>query len=98
MQLTRSLGVAIAVVLGLGALSTAAHAYPQFQFTTGNDRCSLCHVSPAGGGLLTYWGRSESADTISMGDSESFLGDPRPLNGLWEPPSWFDFGGDYRGA
>ncbi len=81
-----------AVVLVLAGLSAVAEAYPQFQFTTGNTTCTACHYSPAGGGLINNWGRDEAADTISGS------GDGRVLHGLWEPPSWFAFGGDFRGA
>jgi hypothetical protein len=96
MQLARAAS-ALAFASALLAAGDA-RAYPKFQFSTDNARCNLCHVAPAGGGLLNAWGREEAADTISMGDSESLFGDPRALNGLWEPPSWFAFGGDYRGA
>ena len=69
-----------------------AEAYPQFQFSTGNTRCTLCHFSPTGGGLITEWGRDEAADTISRG------GDGRFLYGLWDTPEWLELGADYRGA
>jgi len=54
----------VAVLLG-GAREAAA--YPQFQFSSGTNRCGQCHYSPAGGGMLTSWGRDESGDTISLG-------------------------------
>jgi hypothetical protein len=73
-------------------LDGAANAYPQFQLTTGADRCQLCHVSPGGGGLLTEYGRDEAGSSISP------RGDGRLLHGLWEPPSWIGLGGDFRGA
>lgn len=94
MQLRLALAAACLVLV----TATSAQAYPRFQFTTDNARCSECHISPAGGGLLNEYGRGEAADTISMGGSESFLGDGRPFNGLFEAPEWFRFGGDYRGA
>lgn len=67
-----------------------AAAYPQFQFSSGTTRCSQCHFSPAGGGLITSWGRSESGDTISVGGDGSFA------HGLWTPPQWLALGADFR--
>jgi hypothetical protein len=67
-----------------------ADAYPQFQFSSGTNRCSQCHYSPGGGGLLTSWGRDESADTISLGGDGAFL------HGLVPLPSWLGLGGDFR--
>jgi hypothetical protein len=69
-----------------------ARAYPQFQFSSGTTRCSQCHYSPAGGGLLTSWGRDESGDTISLGGDGGFL------HGAWSPPSWLALGADVRFA
>jgi len=74
------------------ASARQAAAYPQFQFSSGTNRCSQCHYSPSGGGLLTSWGRDESADTISLGGDGAFL------HGLWAPPSWLGIGGDFRFA
>lgn len=78
------------LLLWLGAGGAAA--YPQFQLTTGTDRCQACHLSPAGGGLLSAYGRDEAGSTLSP------RGDGRFLHGLWEPPSWLSLGGDLRGA
>jgi hypothetical protein len=75
------------LLVGLGG---RARAYPQFQFTSGTTRCSQCHYSPDGGGLITSWGRDESGDTISLGGDGAFL------HGLWEPPSWLSLGADVR--
>jgi hypothetical protein len=58
----------------------------------GVSRCTSCHHSPAGGGLLNDYGRDEAGDTISRG------GDGRFLHGLWTPPRWLQLGGDLRGA
>jgi hypothetical protein len=78
------------VFLGLSLGARPAAAYPQFQFSSGTNRCSQCHYSPAGGGLLTSWGRDESADTISLGGDGAFL------HGLVSLPSWLGIGGDFR--
>jgi hypothetical protein len=70
--------------------SRPASALPQFQLTSGTNRCGQCHYAPAGTGLISAWGRDESADTISRGGDGSFL------HGLWAPPSWLALGGDVR--
>lgn len=73
--------------------ASAAWAYPQFQFTTGNSRCNACHYNPSGGGLLTGWGRGESADTISRWGGEGAF-----LYGVYEEPDWVQLGVDVRAA
>jgi len=88
-----SLGLAL--VIALGALcfgARRAEAYPQFQFSSGTQRCAQCHYSPAGYGLLTSWGRDEGADTISRGGNGGLL------HGAWTPPDWLALGGDFRAA
>jgi hypothetical protein len=70
--------------------SREASALPQFQLTSGTNKCGQCHYAPAGTGLISSWGRDESADTISRGGDGSFL------HGLWAPPSWLALGGDLR--
>ncbi len=94
MQLiARAAALAIALVAVQASTEQLARAYPQFQFTTGVSRCSKCHFSPAGGGLIKDRGRLEATDTIS-GEK----GDGSLLHGLWTPPDWLAIGGDYRGA
>jgi hypothetical protein len=93
LKITRLLSLAVlafaAAMLG-GAREAAA--YPQFQFSSGTNRCSQCHYSPSGGGLLTSWGRDESGDTISLGGDGAFL------HGLVSLPSALGIGGDFRFA
>ncbi len=72
--------------------SRPAEAYTQFQFSSGTQRCAQCHYAPAGFGLLTSWGRDESADTISRGGDGGFL------HGAVTTPSWLALGGDVRFA
>jgi hypothetical protein len=83
------LTAAAGALLVLGAAGRA-QAYPQFQFSSGTNKCSQCHYNPAGGGLITSWGRDESGDTISLGGDGSFL------HGAWSPPSWLALGADFR--
>lgn len=80
----------VAIVIALAA--ARADAYPQFQFALGSDRCSACHFSPAGGGLLNDLGRDESGGTLSG------RGDGRFLHGAVELPAWLQLGGDFRSA
>ncbi|HUQ07279.1 MAG TPA: hypothetical protein VM261_32530 [Kofleriaceae bacterium] len=91
MRLRLALAAALVGVVGMIAAGTA-HAYPQFQLSTDNERCGNCHVSPAGGGLLDDFGRSEASDTISG------RGDGALLHGAWESPGWLLLGGDFRGV
>lgn len=70
--------------------ASAADAYPYFQRTSGSVRCNQCHVSPAGGGLLTGWGAEESSDAIGRG------GDGRFLHGAVTLPESLLIGGDLR--
>ena len=94
MQLNyRCIGAAAALALALAAAPGVADAYPQFQLTTGNTRCSVCHIAPAGGGLINEYGRSESGDTISQ-----FGGNGAFLYGVYDEPSWLKLGVDLRGA
>lgn len=77
----------IAALLGATGL---AEAYPQFQLTTGAQRCNQCHYAPAGTGLISGYGRDEAGDTISIGGDGAFL------HGAWDPPKWLALGGDIR--
>ncbi len=77
-------------LLSAAWLARDAKAYPQFQFSTGSERCQACHFSPDGGGLLNDFGRSEASDTIS------WRGDGRLLHGAWTPPAALALGGDFR--
>lgn len=83
------------VALSVGATALAAQrswSYPQFQFTTGADTCTQCHVSPGGGGLINDYGRDEAGGTISRNGNGGFL------HGAWTPPPAVMLGGDFRSA
>jgi hypothetical protein len=90
----RRRSIVAAWVIGLAVVASAreASAYPQFQFSSGTTRCGQCHYSPSGGGLITSWGRDESADTISLGGNGGFM------HGAVTPPSWLALGLDFRYA
>ncbi len=82
-------------VVGIVALVLAtagvANAYPQFQLVK-DQTCTACHLSPAGGGLLSENGLA-TAETISqLGTAPEFFYAKLPL------PSWLALGGDLRGA
>ena len=63
--LRRSLGTGLAAVALLGAWGmTPASAEPIF-LSKQYPRCTACHYSPSGGGLLTPYGRSLSREEIS---------------------------------
>jgi hypothetical protein len=80
------------VVFIVLAVAQVANAYPHFQVSSGSVRCAQCHISPAGGGLLTAWGQEESADALTGG------GDGRFLHGLVTLPESLQLGGDLRVA
>ena len=64
--LRRSLGTALAATVLLGGWGAApASAEPIF-LSKQYPRCTACHYSPSGGGLLTSYGRSLSREEISM--------------------------------
>src|SRR5262245_64427252 len=83
------LGLLVAGIAVTG-FARRASAYPQFQFSSGTNKCSQCHFAPAGGGLLSSWGRSESGDTISMGGNGAFM------HGAVTLPSWLGLSFDFR--
>ena len=82
------LALAFAIVAALGG---RALAYPQFELSK-DQTCSGCHISPAGGGLLTENGLN-TAETISQfGTAPEFFYNKVPT------PSWLTLGGDLRYA
>ena len=82
------LGLLTATVLA----PRAAHAYPQWQFSSGTSRCNQCHFSPSGSGLITNYGRDAIGEDLS-----SFQGNGGFAFGV-ELPSWLALGFDGRYA
>jgi hypothetical protein len=70
-----------------------ASGYPQWQLTTGSARCNECHYAPAGGGLITSYGRDAVGEELS-----TFEGNGGLLHGKVSPPAWLALGADVRGA
>jgi hypothetical protein len=71
----------------------SAQAFPEM-IRLNYVNCTSCHVSPSGGGLLTDYGRSISAEALSAWakPKEELAG-----HGLLpEPPAWLKVGGDVR--
>lgn len=88
-------GLSFAVILVAASLVPArtAQAYPQWQFSSGAVRCNQCHYAPAGGGLLTSFGRDAVGEQLS-----TFGGDGGFLHGAVSLPGWLALGADLRGA
>ena len=75
----RGLVVAAVMVLATGRAS----AYPQFQLSR-DQTCSGCHLSPAGGGLLSENGLNTADAMSQFGTSPEFMYGKLPLAG--RPP------------
>jgi hypothetical protein len=85
---------AVVVILALALVGTAsrrAAAYPQYQLSR-DQTCTGCHLSPAGGGLLTENGYSVAETQAQLGDSSAFM------YGLFKLPGWLALGGDLRSS
>ncbi len=82
--------LALAVIVVAWSSATAL-AYPQFQLSR-DQTCSDCHLSPAGGGLLSENGLVTAESISQYGTAPEFL------NGLVSAPSWLALGGDVRAA
>jgi hypothetical protein len=80
------------VVLNVGA--TTASAYPEF-VRHGYFSCTSCHVSPSGGGILTEYGRSYSAEKLATWVRPN---EEKALHGLIadKQPEWLLLGGNAR--
>ncbi len=77
-----------------GALgSRTASAYPQWQFSSGTSRCSQCHFSPAGGGIVTGYARDAVGEELS-----TWTGDGGFLHGKVKLPKALALQFDGRAA
>src|SRR4051794_4588052 len=85
--------VVLPALLLVCAAPRLAQAYPQWQFSSGTSRCSQCHFSPVGGGLISDYGRTAAGEDLS-----SFKGEGAFLHGAVELPKWLALGGEFRGA
>jgi hypothetical protein len=72
-------------------IAGTAAAYPQFELRR-DQTCSGCHISPAGGGLLSENGTATSEAISQFGTSGEFMYGKVPT------PSWLALGGDFRYA
>jgi hypothetical protein len=78
-------------VAGLFAAARRAEAYPQYQLSR-DQTCAGCHLSPAGGGLLSENGYSVAETMGQFTDSSAFMYGVVPM------PSWLAVGGDLRSS
>lgn len=83
----------LALLLAAALAPETAEAYPQWQFSSGTSRCNQCHFSPAGGGLITNFGRDAVGEELS-----SLEGNGGFLHGAVELPKWLALGFDGRFA
>ncbi len=82
---------AVSVAVAVLALPAVALAYPQFQLSR-DQTCTGCHLSPAGGGLLTENGLAVAESSSTWG------GAPEAAHGRLVGPSWLTVGADLRAA
>ncbi len=83
--------IALLAVVFVAAVGGRAFAYPQFELSK-DQTCSGCHISPAGGGLLTENGLNTAESISQFGTAPEFFYNKVPT------PSWLTLGGDLRGA
>lgn len=78
--------------LALSLLASSAWAFPEL-VRHGYATCNACHVSPTGGGVLTAYGRSLSAELLSTWSAK---GEEKFVYGLFNLPENVQLGGDIR--
>jgi hypothetical protein len=81
---------AILITVVLAVAGGTAHAYPQFQLSR-DTTCSGCHISPAGGGLLSENGTTTAESISKWGTNPEFM------YGAFKLPEWLRISGDLRG-
>jgi hypothetical protein len=84
--------VILGLLLAASLAPRAAHAYPQWQFSSGTSRCNQCHFAPAGGSLITNYGRDAVGEDLSMSQGNGGFAFGLDL------PGWLALGVDLRGA
>jgi hypothetical protein len=82
----------LGLFLAAALAPSAAHAYPQWQFSSGTSRCNQCHFAPAGGSLITNYARDAIGEDLS-----SLQGNGGFAFGV-DLPGWLALGVDLRGA
>jgi len=87
--------------LALVVLPVRAEAYP-WMIRHGYVQCATCHADPAGGGLLTPYGRAQGEILMRMRYGQAPGAEPgpmaEPLWGAFTPPKALLIGGDVRSA
>jgi hypothetical protein len=81
---------ALIIVVVLATTAGTAAAYPQFQLSR-DSTCTGCHISPAGGGLLSENGANTAEEISALGTNPEFMYGKIPT------PEWLQLGGDIRG-
>ena len=83
----------VVAALTVAGLAGTAQAYPQWQFSSGTSRCSQCHYNPAGGGIVTGYGRDAAGEELS-----TFEGDGAFAHGAIDLPKALALQVDFRYA
>ena len=89
--MSRAIVAALVLALVVAASASVAHAYPQLQLVK-DQTCSDCHLSPAGGGLLSENGFAAAQSMSALGDDATLFW------GKLGGPAWLAWGGDLRAA
>jgi hypothetical protein len=80
------------IAIGLFLFTLQSYAFIE-NVSHGYVNCMVCHVAPAGGGLLSDYGRSLSRELMS---TWGWKKSEQPLFGVVENLEWLKVGGDYR--
>lgn len=91
------INVLLCLLFAVSGFGSRAWAYSEM-IRHGYVNCTSCHVSPAGGGALTSYGRQLSGELMSTWAAENegeVLHSALNKSGI-ERPEWLNFGGDLR--